>query len=97
MLTSLPLSSCCSLLLAASVCHSASHPLSTLSFLALSTYTLHSFLHLFICVYLYFPVCLQTPCQTGLDRANKKLIRDCMVHCTVTSAAWDGKLSLMLR
>src|SRR6218665_3104442 len=42
-------------------------------------------------------VCLQTPCETGLDRADKRLIRDSMAHCTVTSSAWDDKLSLMLR
>ena len=66
-----------------SLSDSASHPLSTLSFLALYTQTLHPFLHLFICLSVYFPVCLQTPCQTGLDRADKRLIRDCMVHYTV--------------
>ena len=34
----------------------------TLSFLALYTYSLHPFLHLFICLSVYFPFCLQTPC-----------------------------------
>jgi len=58
--TSLLLSSCCSLLFAASVCHSASHPLSILSFLALYTATLSRLDSVSIPPSFHLPICLST-------------------------------------
>src|SRR6218665_1711768 len=96
-LTSLSLFSCCSLLFAASVCHSASHPLRVLSLLGL--YSIHcQAVSLMLCFNssilssAYLPAYLSVFSiigRIGVRRLDNEMA---MVHCTVTASVWDGTL-----